>query len=99
LPGRELEKEENDNCEGKGFTYSEDVKQIINTSCAISDCHVEGNTQNLPHLLNYMDVFDLRGKIGNRVGSRTMPPSSAGISLSNAEINAIVCWVKSGSPE
>lgn len=99
LNGRELDKEENDNCENKSFTYFVDVLPIINSSCAISGCHLGTQQMDVPDLSSYQKVFNFRGQIGNRVGSRAMPPPDSGLALSDQEINAIVCWVKSGAPQ
>lgn len=99
LNGRELEKEENDNCEGKSFTYFVDVLPIINSNCAISGCHLGAQQMDVPDLSSYEKVFNFRGQVGQRVGSRAMPPPGSGLVLSNHQINTIVCWVKSGAPQ
>lgn len=99
MVGREAEKEENDNCDGKTFTYINDVLPIINSSCAIVGCHLDVEGNDLPEFNNYQDIMEFRGLIGNRVGSKAMPPPTSGLTLTDNQINAIVCWVKSGAPQ
>jgi hypothetical protein len=97
-PGGGMEGE-NDACEGTSFTYDSDISSIINTNCALSGCHVDGNTQGLPDFSNYQGVFDRRTNVNSRIASGNMPPSSSGLSLTDAQKAAIDCWVKAGAPE
>jgi hypothetical protein len=98
-PGGGGMSEENDECEGTSFTFANDVQAIINTNCALSGCHVAGNSQGLPDYTTYAGVFDKRGAISSRVGAKTMPPSNSGLTLTDAQIKTVVCWVKSGAPQ
>jgi hypothetical protein len=80
------------------YSFSDDVKPIIETKCAISGCHNGDMGQNL----NWTDFSEFHqraqsGLVKSRVINRTMPPAnSAGGPLSQEEINAIACWTDQG---
>ena len=93
----EEEMMEEDDCADTNFTYTNDVKQILESSCALSGCH-NGQTS-LPDYTNYDGIFAVSTRAASRVQSRSMPPASAGITLSDSDINTIVCWVENGAPE
>lgn len=98
IPGGGNE-EENDECEGTSYTYSNDVAAIVNSSCALAGCHVNGNTQGLPDFTMYQNLFDRRSTVSSRVNAGTMPPSTSGITLTDAQKLIITCWVKAGAPQ
>jgi hypothetical protein len=91
--------EETDVCDGTDFTYDNDIASIINTNCALSGCHVDGNTQGLPDFSSYQGVFDQRVSVKSRVASGNMPPSNSGLTLSDVQKSAIDCWVQDGAPK
>ncbi len=93
----EMEMEEEDDCADTNFTYTNDVKQILESSCALSGCH-NGQTS-LPDYTNYAGILAVSTRAASRVKAGSMPPASAGITLSDSDINTIVCWVENGAPE
>lgn len=81
------------------YLFSEDVKPIIETKCAISGCHNGDLGQDL-NWTNFQN-FHRRAESGLvkfRVTHRIMPPSySPAGPLSQEEINAIACWTDQGA--
>jgi len=84
-------------CPPGGTSFSQKIHPIINSNCAESGCHVNG--QQLPTLENYSQISSNAAKIKARTSNGTMPPSNSGKSLSPEEIEAIACWVDAGAPE
>ncbi|HMD48557.1 MAG TPA: cytochrome c [Bryobacteraceae bacterium] len=87
-------------------TFAKDIARIFQEKC--NECHRPGTAAPMP-LETYDQVRPWARSIKQRVSMRQMPPWSidktVGIqkfsndrSLSDAEINAIVHWVDSGSP-
>ncbi|MER3499540.1 MAG: hypothetical protein C4308_13395 [Chitinophagaceae bacterium] len=85
----------NIDCSGVPKSFSTNVFPIISSRCAISGCHASGSTNRPGELTTYQQVFNARANIRNAVISRQMPQGS---SLSQSEINMIVCWIDSGAP-
>jgi hypothetical protein len=81
------------------YTFSEDVRPIIETKCAISGCH----NGDLGQDYNWLDfeTFHRRAESGLvkfRVTHRIMPPSSSAAGpLSQEQVNAIACWSDQGA--
>lgn len=72
-----------------------EIKDIVQTNCAISGCH---NGSRFPDLRLDDNIVAQASRIMSRTASRSMPPSSSGKSLSSEEIAAIACWVNDGAP-
>jgi len=72
-----------------------DIRDIIQTNCAISGCH---NGSRFPDLRSDNNISAQASRIMSRTASRSMPPSGSGRSLSTEEIEAIACWVNDGAP-
>jgi hypothetical protein len=83
------------------YSYAQDVLPIIQTKCAISECH----NGDLGDDFNWLDfeTFHARAESGllkYRVTRRIMPPSNSPEGpLSQEEINAIACWTDQGALE
>lgn len=73
-----------------------EIQTIVATSCALSGCHA-GNVS--PDFRVRENILSRAGRIAVRTGSSSMPPPSSGGSLTQAEIDAIACWVADGAPE
>lgn len=73
-----------------------EVETIVTNSCALSGCHA-GNVS--PDFRDPQNIVSRADRIRARTGNQSMPPSSSGITLTNAQINAIACWVADGAPE
>jgi len=70
-----------------------EVNAIIQANCATSGCH-DGSQS--PNLSTASQIASSRFSVRNRSQQRTMPPAGSGLSLTQAEIDAIVCWVEDG---
>jgi hypothetical protein len=83
----------------EGYTFSDDIRPIIETKCALSGCH----NGDMGSDLNWNDFGEFHeraesGEVKSRVTSRIMPPSdSPGGPLTQAQIDAIVCWSDQGA--
>ena len=80
-----------------GITFNAHIQPIINTNCAVSGCHIQG--QQYPPLTSYDEVFAVRDRVKKQTSTGSMPPASSGRSLTKAEIDMIACWVDDGGPE
>jgi hypothetical protein len=78
----------NDPC--ADITFSAKVKPIIDSNCL--QCHGNGGT--FPNLTSFSNISRNAGSIKSAVVSRRMPQ---GGSLSQADIDAIACWVDAGA--
>ncbi|WP_158841825.1 c-type cytochrome [Polaribacter sp. L3A8] len=74
----------------KDITFAKSVKPIIDTNCI--ECHGSGG--NSPNLTSYNSISASANIVRSAVASRRMPQ---GGSLTQAEIDAIVCWVENGA--
>ena len=84
-------------CPPGGTSFSETIDPIINSNCAVSGCHVNG--QQLPTLETYEQISVNSAKIKSRTSNGTMPPPSSGLSLTSDQIEAIACWIDSGAQD
>jgi hypothetical protein len=89
--------EEEDECEGTTFTYTNDVKSIVDSNCTLSGCH-DGST-GLPDFRTFDGIKASATNAASRVNSMNMPPASSGKTLTAAQISTIVCWAANGAPE
>ena len=75
-----------------GISYSNDVEPIIIGSCATTGCHVSGTAR--VDLTEFDNVKSNAESIKTRVLNGSMPKNDV---LTDAEIEAIVCWVDDGA--
>lgn len=75
-----------------GLSYDTDVKPIVIGSCATTGCHVSGTGR--VDLTIFNNVQSNAASIRRRVIDKSMPRDG---SLTDEEINAIVCWVDDGA--
>ena len=80
--------EEPDAC--ANITFTKDVKPVIDANCI--QCHGSGG--NSPNLTSYNSISASANSVKSEVASRRMPRGS---SLSQDDIDAVVCWVESGA--
>ncbi|HEY8937457.1 MAG TPA: hypothetical protein VIM65_19665 [Cyclobacteriaceae bacterium] len=78
-----------------GISWSNEVKSIIDTNCAISGCHVSGSQS--PNLSSFSTLKNNANAIKSRVVSRAMPPD--GRSITQEQIDKIACWVDDGAKQ
>lgn len=77
-------------------SFASDVLPIFESSCSInSSCHAAGSLNGPGGLTTYSQIFTARSAIRTAVFTRVMPQNST---LTNEQINAIVCWIDNGAP-
>jgi hypothetical protein len=75
-----------------GISFSNSVKPIIETNCIKSGCH---NGAQFPNFAVFQNIKENAARIKEQVITRNMPEDGT---LTQAEINSIVCWVDDGAP-
>ncbi|HJS54579.1 MAG TPA: cytochrome c [Chitinophagaceae bacterium] len=83
------------NCSGPAKSFAADVNPIIQSSCASSNCHGASSSAGPGPLTTYSQIAAAKASIKDAVSSKRMPRGS---SLTDAQINAIVCWIDNGAP-
>jgi len=74
-------------------SFSNDIKTIIATNCAVSGCH---NGSQSPNLTEDANILQNASRIKARTGNRSMPPTGRE-DLTDQEIQTIACWVDGGA--
>ena len=82
------------NCDPVVITFSDVIKPIIDTNCAVSNCHVSGPSF-LPDFTNFTTIQSYANAIKERTATRDMP--RGGRALTNKQIAQIACWVDNGA--
>ncbi len=78
-----------------GVSYNDNITPLINTHCAISNCH-DGSNGALPNWTDLATVQANAENIKTRTADMTMPPAGRP-DLEAQEIQAIACWVDDGA--
>ncbi len=90
--------EEMDECQGSDPSFAGDVLPILNASCALAGCHVEGFASG--DFSNHSGFSPRAANGVSRMSSGSMPPaSSTGPDPSDAQIQIIRCWVEAGAKD
>lgn len=90
-------------CTGLEPTYTDEIKQILDTSCALSGCHDAATNQSGVNLSTYATAQSISlqdrflGVIRHDDGFPAMPYNQP--KLDEATIQLLTCWVQSGSPQ
>ena len=82
-------------CEGANTSFSVNVYPIIQSNCAIPDCHAAGSINGPGALTSYTQIRNAAVQIKSAVVSRFMPQDG---SLTISQIKSISCWVDGGAP-
>jgi hypothetical protein len=83
-------------CVGITPKFSADVQPILNTVCSInSNCHASGSTNFGGVLTTHAEVSAKKADIRAQILAGTMPQTGT---ISQAQINAFICWIDSGAP-
>ncbi len=83
-------------CTGITPGFTADVKPILNTVCSInSNCHAGGSTNSGGPFTTYTEVNAKKSNIRAAILSGAMPQTG---SLTQAQINAFICWIDQGAP-
>lgn len=77
-------------CSGPAKSYKNDVVPVIKSACL--NCHSNGVNGDLS---DYNTVVLLSSYMRNDIINSSMPLSG---SITNAQKNAIICWINSGCP-
>ena len=94
-------------CGSVTASWKNDIEPIINTRCAIPNCHGAGFVNGPGPLINYDAVRIAAIDIKSAVVSGFMPAEESTISftvepshnpLTGDQIKKIACWVDSGAP-
>ena len=75
-----------------GISYEAQIRPIIESSCAISDCH--DGSSSLPDFTVFANFQSRAEQAKSRTGSGDMPRSG---SLTADEVAMIACWVDDGA--
>ena len=83
-------------CVGITPRFSVEVSPIFTSVCSInSTCHGTGSTNAGGPFTTYAEVFAKRSNIRVQVLSGAMPQTG---SLTQVQINNLICWIDSGAP-
>ena len=81
-------------CNSVSAKFAADVNPIIQNNCAIGGCHGNGNNNGPGPLVTFDQIKNAASQIKTSVVNKTMPRGST---LSNAQIQAISCWIDNGA--
>lgn len=79
-----------------GVSWMEQISPIFNVNCTISGCH-NGDNENIPNFSVFANVQSFAGAIKINTENRNMPRAGSGLTLTEDEIDLIVCWVDDGA--
>jgi hypothetical protein len=83
-------------CAGISPKFAADVQPIVASVCATnSACHASGSINSGGPFTNYAEVNTKKSNIRAAILSGAMPKSGT---ISQAQINAVICWIDSGAP-
>ncbi|WPP49332.1 c-type cytochrome [Catalinimonas niigatensis] len=82
------------NCGEEEVSLADDIQPIINANCAIPGCH--GGNQS-PNLESAQGIIGNAARIRAVTQGGVMPPANSGKDLTEAQIQAIACWVDNGA--
>ncbi len=83
-------------CAGISPKFAADVQPIITSLCATnSGCHASGSVTSGGPFTNYTEINAKKSNIKAQILAGTMPKSGT---ISQAQINAVICWIDSGAP-
>ncbi len=83
-------------CTGVTVSYATDIVPILTSTCNTTNCHTAGFSPG-----DFTSYAGLKAKVDNgslrtRIANKTMP---SGTTLTDDEIQKIVCWVDAGGLE
>lgn len=90
-------------CETDNLTYTNGASQILNASCAIAGCHVDGTATF--RMDNYDDAFlavgfgRIIGSINHEENFKPMPYPEGSDKLEDCDIDKLTAWINAGAPE
>lgn len=90
-------------CDTSGMSFATDIQPILNTNCALSNCHKTGSALGGYVLDTYAGVQGavasgrLLGSIRHETGFSQMPKNAS--KLSDCNINKIAAWMTAGASD
>jgi len=90
-------------CTGITPTYTQNIKPILDATCARSGCHSGNDPEGDLNLSDYADAAaaskkkSFMGSIQHIPGYEKMPKDAD--RLSDPQIHLLFCWIENGSPE
>ena len=91
-------------CETTNLSYTNEISDILNSNCALSGCHVNGNETNAffsfqgyDNVKAAVDFGRIIGAINHEAGFSAMP--KGGNMLDDCTIDKITAWINAGAPE
>jgi hypothetical protein len=97
--------EEPDTCVTTDLTYTDDIKEILDTNCAISGCHsvneatMQGAMHNYDAAKAFVAFGRIIGAINHQENFKPMPYPEGTAKLDACTIDKITAWVAAGTPE
>ena len=95
-------KDDTEICDTTNMTYNGEIASLLNSSCAVSGCHVDGNEANAWFSLEGYDNAKATADYGRLVGSIRQdsaysPMPNGGAKLADCSIDKIEAWVDAGA--
>lgn len=85
-------------CPTDTLTYDGQIRNIVQSNCAISGCHGDGTSPGLFTTYEGMKPYLTSGLIKLRaIDEKAMPPAPA--KLSDDDYLKLRCWIEAGFPE
>jgi hypothetical protein len=82
-------------CDGINTSFATNVHRLIQSNCAVPECHAAGSSNGPGALTTYSEIRNAAVEITSAVVSRFMPKDG---SLTISQIKTISCWVDAGAP-
>ena len=88
-------------CSTRNVSYSGDIVPILDQTCAIPNCHVNGFINGDFEFYADLKAQSDNGSLRNQIESGAMPPSdTAGpTELTDDELETFLCWIEDGALE
>lgn len=94
-----------DMCDTDNMTYTADIKEIFDSSCAFAGCHdmdaalTIGSLSNYDNSVAFVDFGRLLGAINHEENFKPMPYPAGSAKISQCNIDKITAWINDGTPE
>lgn len=76
-----------------------DIRSLVIGNCAVSGCHDGTDSDQRPDFRDNASIISNAEGIKESVVAKTMPPENSDESLTDGEIELLVCWVDDGANE
>ncbi len=90
-------------CTGVTPTYTENIKPILDATCARDGCHAGNDPEADMNLSNYADAAAASSKKSFMGSIQQLPlyhkMPQGGDRLPDSQIHLLSCWIENGSPE